>query len=152
MRGYTTRAFGSRDSRTGRKFVGVAPYERFEAWNQAHQLALAVYRVTQSFPRHELYGLTSQARRAAFSVAANIAEGSAKRGGREFARFLDIALGSLSELSYILLLVRDLELLPRAVWDELDRIYTNASKTTWGLYSAVRRNAGRITHANRPTA
>ena len=85
-----------RDSRTGRKFVGVAPYERFEAWNQAHQLALAVYRVTQSFPRHELYGLTSQARRAAFSVAANIAEGSAKRGGREFARFLDIALGSLS--------------------------------------------------------
>ncbi len=135
------------------KFVDVAPYERFEAWNQAHQLALAVYRVTQSFPRHELYGLTSQARRAAFSVAANIAEGSAKRGGREFARFLDIALGSLSELSYILLLVRDLELLPAAEWDELHRLHTDASKTTWGLYSAVRRNAGRISHgSNRPTA
>jgi len=116
-----------------------------------------VYRVTQSFPRHELYGLTSQARRAAFSVAASIAEGSAKRGGREFGRYLDIALGSLSELSYVLLLARDLGLLSREEWDQLDRVQTDAGKTTWGLYRAVRRNAGSATRRtakppSRPTA
>jgi four helix bundle protein len=74
-------------------------YERLEAWQAAHQLVLLTYRVTKAFPREELYGLTSPARRAGFSVAANIAEGSAKRGPREFRRYLDIALGSLSELS-----------------------------------------------------
>ncbi len=135
----------------------VAPYERFDAWKQAHQLVQNVYRVTQSFPRHELYGLTSQARRAAFSVAASIAEGSAKRGGREFGRYLDIALGSLSELSYVLLLARDLGLLSREEWDQLDRVQTDAGKTTWGLYRAVRRNAGSATRRtakppSRPTA
>jgi hypothetical protein len=55
----------------------VMPYERFRAWQACDQLVLAVYRATSGFPRHELYGLTSQARRAAFSAAANIAEGSA---------------------------------------------------------------------------
>ena len=86
-------------------------YERLEAWQAAHQLVLLTYRVTKTFPREELYGLTSQARRAAFAVAANIAEGSAKRGPREFRRYLDISVGSLSELSYIFHLVKDLELI-----------------------------------------
>ena len=71
----------------------VLPYERFQAWKLSYQLTLDVYRLTASFPKHELYGLTSQSRRAAFSVVANIAEGSAKRGPREFRRYLDIALG-----------------------------------------------------------
>ena len=61
----------------------MMPYERFEAWKLCDELALAVYRVTQAFPKHELYGLTAQARRAAFSAAVNIAEGSAKPGPRE---------------------------------------------------------------------
>lgn len=71
-------------------------YERLEAWHATHQLVLLTYRVTKSFPREELYALTSQARRAAFSAAASIAEGSAKKGPREFRRYLDIAVGSLS--------------------------------------------------------
>jgi four helix bundle protein len=77
----------------------VMPYERFEAWKVCDELALEVYRVTRSFPKHELYGLTSQARRAAFSAPVNIAEGSAKPGAAEFCRFLNISIASLSELA-----------------------------------------------------
>ncbi|MGH7704042.1 MAG: four helix bundle protein, partial [Gemmatimonadales bacterium] len=89
----------------------MQPYERFEAWRRCHELALAVYRATQSWPKQELYGLTSQARRAAFSVSANFVEGSAKWGAREFRRYLDISLGSLSELGYTLRFARDLGML-----------------------------------------
>jgi four helix bundle protein len=80
----------------------VRHYERLLAWQECHRLVLEVYRVTQTFPRHELYGLTSQARRAAVSAAVNIVEGSAKKGPAEFRRFLDISLGSLSELAYLM--------------------------------------------------
>jgi len=113
-------------------------YERLEAWQAAHQLVLLTYRVTKSFPREELYGLTSQARRAAFSVAANTAEGSAKRGPREFRRHLDIALGSLSELSYIFQLVKDLDLIEPTRWSDLDQARERAGRLTWGLYRSVR--------------
>ncbi|BCB25393.1 four helix bundle protein [Sulfurimicrobium lacus] len=77
-------------------------------WAKAHQLTLAVYRETSNFPVAELYGLTSQMRRAVASVPANIAEGCGRNGGADFARFLQIALGSASELEYHLLLARDL--------------------------------------------
>jgi four helix bundle protein len=77
----------------------MAPYERFDAWKAAHHLALRVYKVTDGWPQNERYGLTIQIRRAALSAPTNIAEGSAKRGSREFRRYLDIALGSLSEVS-----------------------------------------------------
>ena len=92
-----------------------------------------------SWERREQYGLTSQARRAAISVPANIAEGSAKRGRREFGRYLDIALGSLSELSYLLMMARDLGLLSRERWGEFDALHTETGKILWGLYAAVRR-------------
>src|SRR5437667_194727 len=116
----------------------MMPYERFRAWQACDQLVLAVYRATTGFPRHELYGLTSQARRAAFSAAANIVEGSAKHGRREFRRYLDIALGSLAELSYTLQLSRKLGLLSDTQWRELDRLRVDASRLTWALYEAVR--------------
>jgi len=87
----------------------VPSYERFAAWRRSYELVLAVYDATDAFPKNELYALTSQTRRAAFSIVANIAEGSAKRGGREFARYLDIALGSLTELEVALRLARDRE-------------------------------------------
>ena len=122
----------------------MARYERFEAWKKAHHLALTVYRVTQSFPRHELYGITSQARRAALSVPTNIAEGSAKRGRREFGRYLDIALGSLSELSYLFLMARDLGLIPMEQWTEFNDLQTETSKTLWGLYQAVRQTSDSV--------
>lgn len=77
------------------------PYEKFAAWRVAHELALEVYRVSDHWPKSELYGLTAQTRRAALSAPTNIAQGAAKRGKAEFGRYLDIALGSLSELSYL---------------------------------------------------
>ena len=78
----------------------MAPHERLEAWHAAHKLALATYRTTKSWPPEERYGLVSQLRRSAFSAAANIVEGAAKRGRQEFARYLGISLGSLAELEY----------------------------------------------------
>src|SRR5437899_12857294 len=112
-------------------------YERLEAWQAAHQLVLLTYRVTKSFPRHELYGLTSQARRAAFSAAANIAEGSTKRGPREFRRYLDISIGSLSELSYTLRLAWKLGFLSDGDWKTLDGLRAPASRLTWKLYASL---------------
>lgn len=112
-------------------------HERLLAWRECHELVLAVYDVTNSFPKHELYGLTSQARRASFSAAVNIAEGSAKRGSAEFRRFIDISIGSLAELAYILRLVRDLKLLSDADWKRLDAFRSRAGFMTWRLYQAV---------------
>ena len=119
----------------------MMPYERFTAWKATHELVIAVYRMTRSFPREELYGLTSQMRRAAFSAAANIAEGVAKRGSVEFRRYLDIALGSLSELAYAIQLARELELLSLEHGQQLEEIRMRAGKMTWGLYRTVSRRA-----------
>ena len=79
-------------------------------WDRAHGLALLVYKVTQAFPKEELYGLTSQMRRAAASVPANIAEACGRSGSGDFHRFLSVAMGSAVELEYFLLLARDLAL------------------------------------------
>ena len=114
-------------------------HERLHAWRECHELVLAVYDVTNSFPKHELYGLTSQARRAAFSAAVNIVEGAAKRGSAEFRRFIDISIGSLAELAYILRLVRDLKLISDADWKRLDTLRGRAGFMTWRLYQAVGR-------------
>ena len=112
-------------------------HQRLQAWKLCHELVLAVYNATASFPKHELYGLTSQARRAAFSAAVNIVEGSAKRGAREFRRFLDISIGSLAELAYTLQVARDLKLLDSHRWAELERIRRQAGFMTWKLYTAI---------------
>ena len=118
---------------------GMRPYERFAAWQHCHALALAIYQASAGWPASERYGLVAQVRRAAFSAAANIVEGSAKRGTREFRRFLDISLGSLAEVTYALRLARDLNYLTPATWTVLDDLATTASKTTWGLYRRVSR-------------
>ena len=122
----------------------MMPYERFTAWRACHERALAIYRGTRSFPKEELFGLTSQMRRAAFSAAANIAEGSAKRGSAEFRRFLDIAIGSLCELSYAILFVTELELLSREEGRRLEELRSRAGKLTWGLYKTVSRRAKQV--------
>ena len=77
-------------------------------WRKSHELVVAVYQVSATFPRTELFGLTSQLRRAAVSVPANIAEGFVKRTKPDKARFLNIAQGSLEEARYYLILGRDL--------------------------------------------
>jgi four helix bundle protein len=117
----------------------MMPYERFHAWKKCHELTLAVYQATRKWPREEMYSLTSQARRAAYSAAANIAEGAAKQGAREFRRFLDIAVGSLNELSYILRLAKDLQLSGESELQPLEDLRQSAGKLTWRLYESVRK-------------
>lgn len=88
-------------------------------WRKAHELTLALYRVTKSFPTEERYGLTSQIRRAGSSIGANIAEGCGKRTDADFARYLQNAFGSANELEYLLLLAFDLQFLKEADFEEL---------------------------------
>jgi four helix bundle protein len=78
-------------------------YRDLRVWNEAHRLALALYKATQVFPKEERFGLTSQIRRAAISIGANLAEGCGRRSDGEMRRFVLVALGSASELSYHLL-------------------------------------------------
>lgn len=85
-------------------------FKRLVAWQRAHQLTIEVYRLTAQFPKDEMYGLTSQIRRSANSVAANIAEGSGRSSDAELRRFLFIAVGSVSEREYHTLLAKDLVL------------------------------------------
>jgi four helix bundle protein len=94
-------------------------FRELKVWQKAHQLTLAVYKATATFPRDELYGLTSQIRRACASIPANIAEGCGRSGDAELARFLQIALGSASELEYHLLLAHDLALLSDSEYEHL---------------------------------
>ena len=86
-------------------------FKDLRVWTKAHSLTLGIYKATRGFPREELFGLTSQMRRSASSIGANIAEGSGRRSDGELTRFLHIARGSAAELEYHLLLARDLELL-----------------------------------------
>jgi four helix bundle protein len=113
------------------------PYQRFTAWQVGHELVMLVYLVTRSWPKSELYGLTSQARRSAYSITMNIVEGSAKRGPREFRRFLDIALGSVAELSYCLLLARDLDYIPQKEWEKVEALRNRTGQLIWRLQQAV---------------
>ena len=87
-----------------------APAKTFRdliVWQKAHEFVLDAYKISKTFPRDEIYGLTSQFRRAAVSIAANIAEGFKKRGQQDKARFLNIAHGSLEECRYYLILISD---------------------------------------------
>jgi four helix bundle protein len=115
----------------------MPPYERLKAWEMAHRLALKVYEVTDRWPASEKYGLTAQLRRAAISAPANIAEGSAKRGNRELRRYLDIVLGSLSEVSYLLMFTRDRGVLDGKDFEMIDDLRDQAGKLTWRLYRSL---------------
>ena len=95
--------------KTVRMRAAARTFEDLVVWQKAHQFVLSVYRLTRGFPKEETYGLTSQFRRAAVSIAANIAEGFRKRGQADKLRYYNIAQGSIEECRYYLILARDLE-------------------------------------------
>lgn len=95
-------------------------FKELLVWKKAHELTLDVYQATKSLPKEEAYGLTSQLRRAASSVPANIAEGCGRNSDAELARFLQIAAGLASEVEYHLLLARDLQYLDTEKHAKLD--------------------------------
>src|SRR6059036_331510 len=109
----------------------VKGFKELKVWQKAHAMTIAVYDTTRTFPREELYGLTSQLRRSAASIGANIAEGCGRRSDREMARFLQIARGSASEIEYHFMLAHDLHLISNQDYrklssqaDELQRMLT----------------------------
>jgi four helix bundle protein len=117
----------------------MMPYERLKAWHASHALVLAIYKETESWPVEERYGMISQARRAVVSVTDNLAEGSARLGGKELRRFADIALGSLAELSNHTRIARDLGFCSQENWARLDELRNQAGKLVYGLARAVGR-------------
>ena len=84
-------------------------FKELIVWQKAHQFVLAVYKCSEDFPKSEIYGLTSQFRRASVSIAANIAEGYKKKGTKDKLRFFNIAQGSLEECRYYIILSNDLD-------------------------------------------
>ena len=94
-------------------------FRSLKVWEKSHGLTLKIYRVTDTFPKHEIYGITSQIRRAAVSIPANIAEGSGKDSDAELKRYILIAMGSSSELEYLLLLAHDLNYFSTSDYQEL---------------------------------
>ena len=117
---------------------GSRPHYKLEAWKEAMALVSAIYRVTQGFPKDEIFGLTSQLCRAAVSVPCNIAEGAARHGSKKFAQFLNIAIGSISEIETQLLIAVDLGYLSEdaTVFALLEQV----SKLVNGLWKSVRLN------------
>jgi four helix bundle protein len=107
---------------------------KFEAWKASFDLTLAVYQATRAWPKAELFGITSQVRRAAVAAGANLAEGSGKHSNAEFARYLDIANGSLAELEHLFLIAHELGLLSGETWRHLEGHRANAAKLTLGLF------------------
>jgi four helix bundle protein len=103
-------------------------FRDLKVYQKAHQLTLAVYKATVSFPKEEMYGLTSQIRRSCESIPANIAEGCGRSGGADLGRFLQIAMGSASELEYHLLLARDLHLLELPQYNRLATVVTEVKR------------------------
>ncbi|MGA2475886.1 MAG: four helix bundle protein [Terriglobia bacterium] len=95
-------------------------FKKLTVWEKGHRLTLAVYKATAQFPKDELYGLTSQIRRASASIPANIAEGCGRTGRAELGRFLQVAMGSASELQYHLLLAHDLAILGEPEYRSLE--------------------------------
>jgi four helix bundle protein len=97
----------------------VKDFKDLRVWSKAHSMTVGIYKVSKEFPREELFGITSQMRRSASSIGANIAEGTGRRSDGEMARFLHIARGSAAELEYHLILARDLDLLSCLKFDLL---------------------------------
>ena len=114
-------------------------FRDLEVWQHAYRLTLCVYRSTESFPPHERYGLTIQIRRAAVSVASNIAEGCGRLGDRELIRYLRIARGSVREVECQLQLARDLGYLPPSTWEELDTSSQRVSRMLKGMILSLTR-------------
>ncbi|MFN8596496.1 MAG: four helix bundle protein [Anaerolineae bacterium] len=116
-------------------------FRSLKVWEKAHRLTLEIYQVTHAFPKEELYGLTSQIRRASASIPTNIAEGCGRGTNADFSRFLQIALGSASELDYHLLLAHDLHYLATPDFARLSASTVEVKKMLAALIVKAKRSA-----------
>ncbi|MGH7568001.1 MAG: four helix bundle protein [Gemmatimonadales bacterium] len=121
----------------------MPPFRNLKAWEHAQRLAVECVRAAHRFPDIEQQGLADQLRRAAYSVPLNIAEGSAKRGSREYRRYLDTACGSLAEVETILGMARALGYLEAAEFGRLEAVATETSKTLYGFLRKITDSASK---------
>lgn len=125
-------------------------FRDLKVWEKAHSLALGCYGATSSFPKQEIFGIVSQIRRSASSIPANIAEGCGRRGNAELHRFLQIAMGSASELEYHLLLSRDLNFLKTDLYDHLQTQVTEIKRMLAALIRKVDVERSRVVSQTPP--
>ena len=112
-------------------------FKKIIAWQLADVLAIKIYKMTRNFPKEEIYGLTSQLRRAVISVPANIAEGATRNSNKEYLRFLYIAKGSLAEVEYLLHICHHLDYLAEQDYNQLNEMRVECAKTLYGLITSV---------------
>ena len=108
-----------------------------DVWNKLINLVTEIYKVTESFPKSKIYGLTYQIRRCAVSIPSNIAEGAARTSNKEFSHFLSISLGSISELEIQLIISHNLDFLLKAKFDPLIEKIITIRKMTVGLKKSI---------------
>ncbi len=113
-------------------------YKDLKVWEKAHQFTLMIYDVSKQFPKDEIYGLTSQLRRAASSIPANIAEGCGKNTNIDFAKYLNISLGSANESEYFTLLAKDLSYINAEKFDTLYKQINEIKAMLIALIAKVR--------------
>jgi len=112
-------------------------YKELRVWQKADELAVEIYRLTKAFPKDEIYGLTSQLRRAALSIPTNIVEGYARKGDKELARFVNISIGSLAEVEYLLDFSERMKYLKDGEFERLDLLREEVGKLLWNFYKKV---------------
>jgi four helix bundle protein len=115
-------------------------WAKLEVWKMADDLAFEIYRRTQQFPKEEIYGITSQIRRAALSIPTNIVEGYSRKGDKELVRFVNISLGSLAETKYLLYFSNRLGYFKTDTYNELKKGYDTLGKLLWKFYEKVKTN------------
>ncbi len=113
-------------------------FRNLVVWERSHRLALDLYRETERFPRHEIFGLSSQIRRAASSIPTNLAEGCGRWGDGDMGRFIQIAMGSASEVEYLLLLAKDLGYVEPVDYETLAAKLEEIRKMLTAFYKRVR--------------
>jgi len=125
----------------------MSDFKKLNVSRKAHELTLELYRATETFPRTEIFGLTSQIKRAASSINANLAEGCARGSDRELLRFINIALGSVSELEYHLMLARDLIFISYETFLKMEGMRREVGSMLSGLANKVRLRVHAQVHA-----
>jgi four helix bundle protein len=125
----------------------MSDFKKLIVFRKAHELTLELYRATETFPRTEVFGLTSQIKRAASSINANLAEGCARGSDRELLRFINIAIGSVSELEYHLMLARDLGFISSEVFLKAEGMRREVGSMLSGLAKKVRTRVHMQVHA-----
>lgn len=114
----------------------MANFKSLIVWQKADELAYQIYKLTESFPKNETFGLTSQLRRAALSIPTNIAEGNNRKSKKELSRFIDIALGSLAETEYLLMFSKRLNY-AKTNTEHIEKLISEVGKLLWKFQKSL---------------